>query len=569
MVKYGSVISQRDSYVDKEDFLHSHYTEVSPMDFYRELFPASSFRSDREAREDGLCCGVFRFKPDKSTYEKLKKRIKPRVYQELFDREGGWEKYFESYFYGKPDTTLEDKYDILDKRFGAGKYRVGNNPIECNCRFDQIVHDDLVELGEAMGKRWAMMAPIGYFGEKANGKNASILFSVTLDLDGVGLKQLKNLIHGFNNDLYPVPTYLIHSGHGFHLYYFLEEPIRLYKYVRKPIEELKNKLISYIWNEYTSFSNKRDFQGWGQLYRMVGSQSKLGAKYPVTAYRIGKPVSLEYLNSYLYKTERIKLPLEHYSPYRKKGNLSLEECKELFPEWYKRVIEGVEPKVDADDPYHMRSIYKSWIKRMSRRMVGTRYHCMCVLFACASKCHVPYAEAKKDALSLLEDFDSASVSDDNRFTIEDINSAAKYYNKAFSKFMSIDKIDELTHIKIERNKRYKDRTDPTKHRTRQTHLAMVRSLMDNGFIQDVRFGAEGGNIPGRPAGVKDSYKRERLADSAEGVVREYLIKYKDARKIDVIKGTGLAKSTVYRHYDKIKTELYGEGGKTVEREGKT
>ena len=561
---------QKESYREKEEFLQSLYSQVSPMDFYRDLFPDGSFRSDRLGSEDGLCCGIFRFKPDKSTYEKLKKRIKSKVSQDLFDREGGWEKYFESCFSGNPNLTLEDRYDRLDKRFGAGKYRVGNKPIECKWKLDQIVHDDLVELGEAMGKRWAMMSPIGYFGEKANGKNSSILFSVTLDLDGVGLKQLKNLIHGFNNDLYPVPTYLIHSGHGVHLYYFLEEPVRLYGYVRKPIEDLKNRLISYIWNEYTSFFKEQDFQSWCQSYRMVGSQSKLGAKYPVTAYLIGKPVTLEYLNSFMYKTERIKLPLESYSPYGKKGKLTLEDCKELFPEWYKRVIEGVTPEVDPEDPYHMRCIYNSWIKRMSRRMVGTRYHCMCVLFACASKCHVPFNEAKKDALALLEDFDSVSVSDSNRFTVEDILSATKYYNKNFSKFISINRIEELTHIKIERNKRYKDRTDPTKHRTRQTHLAMVRTLMDNGFIQDVRFGAEGGNIPGRPAGVKDSYKRERLADSAEGVVREYLIKYKDARKIDVIKGTGLAKSTVYRHYDKIKAELYGnEGGKTAEQQGKS
>ena len=42
--------------------------------------------------------------------------------------------------------------------------------------------------------------------------------------------------------------------------------------------------------------------------------------------------------------------------------------------------------------------------------------------------------------------------------------------------------------------------------------------------------------------------------SKRKVVEDYIKEYPGARKVDVIKGTGLDKKTVYKYYDEIKKE---------------
>ena len=53
------------------------------------------------------------------------------------------------------------------------------------------------------------------------------------DLDGVTDKTLNNFLHGaFAADAYPIPNYLILSGHGVHLYYIFEDPVPLFPYIK-------------------------------------------------------------------------------------------------------------------------------------------------------------------------------------------------------------------------------------------------------------------------------------------------------------------------------------------------
>lgn len=66
-------------------------------------------------------------------------------------------------------------------------------------------------------------------------------------------------------------------------------------------------MAKLLWNKYTSEFEDRDFQQWGQAYRVVGSLSKLGVGYPVTAYKTGGRVSLEDINKYLHPSDRISL----------------------------------------------------------------------------------------------------------------------------------------------------------------------------------------------------------------------------------------------------------------------
>ena len=118
-------------------------------------------------------------------------------------------------------------------------------------------------------------------------QNARYLYALVFDLDGVGMPQLRDTLHQMNNDILPQATFVVNSGTGLHLYYVLQEPIPMYPYNQKCLKELKYSLTRQIWNRYTSTIKEPQVQGILQGFRVVGSGSKLGREYPVTAYRLG------------------------------------------------------------------------------------------------------------------------------------------------------------------------------------------------------------------------------------------------------------------------------------------
>lgn len=287
---YKRVEDERASYLAKEEYLRSQYKQVSPTDFYRDLFPKGSLQNFGD-ESDGKGCAVVRFEPDKSTWKTMRARLEKSYKDEIFRDCDSVMQHFRDLFDPLPVDAvpeLEKRLDDLDKRFHAGKYLEKGKPIRLTyqdkktgkekcAKFDQRIHDDLNELSEAIGKRTAYISPISYYGKKALGKNARYLYAIVLDVDGVGVQELKTLLAWFQHEMVPVPTYLVHSGHGVHLYFMLEEPEPLYNYARAPLSKLKNELIREYWTKRTSkFPNNVDDQPWGQLYRAVGSLSKLG-----------------------------------------------------------------------------------------------------------------------------------------------------------------------------------------------------------------------------------------------------------------------------------------------------
>ena len=70
------------------------------------------------------------------------------------------------------------------------------------------------------------MAPISYFGKRRSGKFARFLYALVFDLDGVGMPQLRDILHQMNKGILPKATFVVNSGTGLHLYSALTEPGR-------------------------------------------------------------------------------------------------------------------------------------------------------------------------------------------------------------------------------------------------------------------------------------------------------------------------------------------------------
>ena len=179
--------------------------------------------------------------------------------------------------------------------------------------------------------------------------------------------------------------------------------------------------------------------------------------------------------------------------------------------------------------------------------VGSRYHSLCILFAYASRCRIPFDEVYGEAEGRIEFYNRFVDEDDevNKFTIDDVVCASKFYDPAFPKWITLDYYEKILGIKVKRNKR--------NGRTREQHLTKyLPYLRESGEIKDTRFGVEGGNKRGTRLGAKDKTVRSRTADSAEQVVRDYLSANPSARTSEIIRDTKLCKTTVCKWLRKIK-----------------
>lgn len=442
-------MTDKQSYRVKNEYLAENYSEVTPMEFYREMFPLGSFER-RGHLEDAKANGIL--------------------------------------------TVIEG-----DK---ARNY---------------VVFDDLREIVGQKGAEFAIMSPIGYSGRNRTAKNARWLYGIAIDLDGVEYQNLRDLFFQAKNGFFPQPTYTVNSGHGLHLYYLFERPVPLYPHLHDKLRSFKYALTDLVWNRYTSTYTEREqvqYQGIFQGFRVVGTQSKLGKRYPVKVFRTGEKTTVEQLNSYLAEDKRM-------TGFHYQSDLTLSQAKEKYPEWYERRIERGEGR----GRWHVnRALYDWWIKKIEESASpGHRYHCLSVLAAYAVKCDVAEDELLSDAMRLLPILDARSDDDHNRLTRRDVLDAMHLYQESYVNF-SRSEAERVSGISMPPNKR--------NGRKQEVHLRGARAIQQ---INDEADGTNWREGNGRPSAY-EKVNAWRIANSM-------------GRKADCIRDTGLSKPTVYKWWD--------------------
>lgn len=389
-----------------------------------------------------------------------------------------------------------------------------------------IVTDDLQMFEELGASQFAITSPISYFGRSRAGRNARWLYALTFDLDGVALKHLKDLLYQMQNGILPTATFICNSGNGVHLYYVFEDPLPMYPKNQSYLKELKYALTKRIWNYYTSSIDAPQMQGILQGFRIVGSQSKFGAGYPVRAFRIGNGQrhTVQGLLSFLPDSALADLEL-----IEKRNSLTLEEAKEKYPEWYERRIENNGPR----GRWNLnRAVYDYWLRRLRQEIeVGHRYFAIMTLAIYAKKCSgydlkknpnpVTEEELRRDAYSLLDPFEQLTVDDDNHFDRQDIEDALELFNEDYITFPKED-IAKLTAMRIEPQVRRNGRKQ-------EVHLKRIRAIQEVDYPD-----GEWRNKKGRPKGK----------GSAEQTVKSWRAKHPEGRKSECKKDTGLTYDTI-------------------------
>lgn len=403
-----------------------------------------------------------------------------------------------------PKDSFQAKGDLKSKK--ANGLAVSINGIKGK---HFIITEDREIIPELLEKDFIVISPISYFGNRRTSKNASLLYGMAFDLDGVSVKALENLLHQIAHNQNPMPTYIVNSGHGLHLYFVFKEPIKLYEHIKEPLKKMKFELTERLWNIYTSDLKEKQFQGIFQGFRMVGSPTKFGKDYRVTAFKTGEKVDMDFMN--LYVKEETKIHDLNYNPKR-----TLEQAKKDFPEWYERkIVQGITSKKTWNID---RALYDWWKEKIIvEASFGHRYFCLMVLSIYAKKCNVSYEELEKDAYELMPILNEKHK---EPFTEIDVKSALKAYEENYRMFPRKD-IEKLTAVPMPANKR--------NYRKQEQHLQIARATRDI---------------------INPNNSWRHIQESKQELVIEYLKDNPDHTPTQVSKALNISRTTVYKYIKK-------------------
>lgn len=454
-------------YQEVLNILEARYEEVSGYDFYREIFPDGELSTEQHM-DFSHPNAIFLCYDDELGY-----KVRRPMYR---------------------DTWEQDYMELIEKQE--------------NC----------------------LCGGLSYRGRRNFLKNAQRMHALIFDLDMVGDHELRNLLHRFT--LAPGtlrsllnPTFLVASGTGVHLYYVFDEPVDLFPNIKLQMKSMKYDLTFKIW-EYKATSREKgiQYQSINQAFRMVGSiNEKHGV--PLRAFRTGDRVSVSQLNKYVIQAENQVDLQKRFRPTK----VSVEEAKISYPEWYERVIVrgdkrkkkwNIAGKVNGEDPF---ALYHWWLDQIDKVKGGHRYFFLMCMAIYAAKCDVPRAKLKADMETAYEVLQKVEHS--NPMKREDITSALDAYSKEYYNFR-LDDIEQLTDIRIERNKR--------NGRKQKQHLKIMSAVRDV-----LHPDGEWRKGNGRPKG----------SGTAEQRVAAYRAEHPEASVTDIARALKISRPTVYKWWD--------------------
>lgn len=366
---------------------------------------------------------------------------------------------------------------------------------------------------------------LSYRGRTNKLEHAQKMNALIIDLDGVGLSEIRNLYLRINlipgePFSIPNPTYIVCSGTGLHLYYVLDEPIDLYPNIKIQLKGMKHDLVRRIW-DYNGTSRLKEvqYQSINQGFRMVGSvNNKYGNT--VTAFRTGERITLADLNVYVKSKVDIN---KRFKPTK----MTREQAKETYPEWYQRVVveKNRKPKkwdIASKQGY---ALYDWWLSKVDEAKAGHRYFYLMCLSIYACKCDVPKKKLKKDMQDVFETL--KKIEHENDLTQEDVRSALETYDMEYYD-TNIESIEHYSAIRIERNKR--------NGRKRSEHIKLMNYVRD-----EINGNKDWRNKDGRPT------KKEMLVN----YLRE---NPKEKNKSKIASDLGLSRTTVTKWWDEAQEE---------------
>ena len=501
-----------DLYPEKIDWIKKHYIEMQPKEFYRMMFPTHSFQEADESEGDYKSNGIIMYRSKVEDRGKMHTRI-------IFD-------------------DLEEIDNCVNEK---DNYK--------NCEF-------------------AIISGCSYIGHRKLNSNARLCYAIIIDVDEVNKQGLSMLLGMGENKIIPMPTAVVVSGNGVHIYYMLEEPIKLYAEQYSALSDLKQLLARMLWNANTSLDPNPQYQGITQGYRVIGTKTK--RNHVTRAFLTGYKINIEYLieaaenfkSMPFLKPKKENTDSKCSSLFSKKANeylkrndlfdenlsvlydgiankIGLEEAKEKYPDWYERRIVNKEPPKSI---IFSDKLYYWWLEKISSTKnvhVGHRWSCMYCLAAYAQKCDIPENQFRNDLATLFPIYQSLSSNKENEFTVNDVQSVIKAFQNTDLTKMTAKRISALSGIKIKRKANKKPR------KKQRDHLRECREIRDSNYKNGKHWYDNGG----RP--------------SKEKFIREYIKSHPNANVSQIARECGVSRPTVYKY---LHNNTFSEKSSPIETE---
>ena len=433
-----------------------------------------------------------------------------------------------------------------------------------------VLKDDYQSKDWLQTRYFALMAPITYVGKSTANKNARFLYAFAIDLDGVGIEQLKvlfiymsrrwskGLLQGL--PIIPMPNIIVNSGHGLHLYYIMRYPLALYEWNAKLLQQFSRALYHLVWypaNEKsgepgTSTEKKIHCLGIYHSFRMPETMTKplrvnkktkepVWDGVPIRAWKMrSEPYTLfDLAKNFAYDDEfkkrftpKVMSELERGGRMLNPNRLNLEEARKKYgEEWYGN--RGKKGRFTTS-----RALYDWWLKKISNPSKGGvkeghRYFCVMALAAFANKCGIEEEELTRDAESLLGSFEDLTTKENNHFSMSDIHAALKAFKSENSVRWSPRMIEHWTDIEMKKTKRNK--------RKQNIHLAGARAIQN---IND-------------PEGTWRGRKHETLDNSKiAATIKEWMMNHPDCtNKSACARDLNMSRTTVTKWWNEINNVL--------------
>lgn len=343
-----------------------------------------------------------------------------------------------------------------------------------------------------------LMGGCTYFNNWISKKSAKDIYSFIIDMDNVYSGTLLNALRQdwrtANGEELPMPTYIVNSGTGLHLYFVLTEPIPNYKATTENLDKLYRALA--IQQTTKRVYLKEQVQWFGQDFRMAGGMNKYNWKN--TVFRVGEKWDIDELG------KAVGLKDVHFVRYGEK------RTKKKKPTGERK------PRAKRQGWRTNRAFYDYAVRECrAKTKEGNRYTSMCALSVIAWKCNVPQEELEKDLLSLLPDYNKGAT---RQIKEKEIYSAMKMYNSKamLTQRESLENWQGWEYKPIKRN-----------GRKQAEHIKLMNFVRD-----EINGNKDWRNKEGRP--------------TAEQKVRAWQKDHPKGKKVDCIRQTGLSKPTVYK-----------------------
>lgn len=355
-----------------------------------------------------------------------------------------------------------------------------------------------------------LMGGCTYFNNWISKKSAKDVYAFIIDMDNVYSGTLLNALRQdwrtANGEVLPMPTYIVNSGTGLHLYFVLTEPIPNYKATTENLDRLYRALA--IQQTTKRVYLKKEVQWFGQGFRMAGGMNKYNLKN--TVFRVGekwdidelgKAVGLKDVHFVRYGEKRTKKSSgEQKSRAKRQGSRAKRQGWRTNRAFYDCALSSCRAKTKE----------------------GNRYTSMCALAVIAWKCNVPQEELERDLLSLVPDYNKGAI---RQIKEKEVYSAIKMYNpKAM--------LTQRERLEDWQGWEYKPiRRNGLKQKE---HLEIARAIQT---IKDRQQGKNWREGNGRPKG----------SGTKEEIVKKYLELHPNATVSEIAKKLKVSRTTVYKY----------------------